>query len=371
VNLTDQKLYSKKTDGTVILVGTGIGGAGSGDVVGPASATDNAIARYDSTTGKLIQSSAASVDDSGNLSATSNNATGTGANTMPVGTTAQRPTGAAGKYRYNTTLGIPEYWDAGKSIWVPFGQAGAIYEVEFLTVAGGGGGGSSFGGGGGAGGYISATASVGASSAYAITVGAGGAAVSNGSATSAFGTSTVGGGAGGNGNNASGQSGGSGGGGAGNNFLGIGAVQSNWGNGTTGQGNRGGGGSRTTATDSGGGGGGAGAVGNNNNGVVGGATGGAGLTWLNGTTYAGGGGAASSAGGAGGGGTGVGGGTAGAGTANTGGGGGGAQGGTGGAGGSGVVVVRYLGSQRATGGTVTASGGYTYHTFTSSGTFTA
>jgi hypothetical protein len=33
--------------------------------------------------------------------------------------------------------------------------------------------------------------------------------------------------------------------------------------------------------------------------------------------------------------------------------------------------VRYSGSQRATGGTVTFASGYTYHTFTSSGTFTS
>lgn len=39
-----------------------------GDVVGPASSTDNAIARYDSTTGKLLQNSAATVDDTGNIS---------------------------------------------------------------------------------------------------------------------------------------------------------------------------------------------------------------------------------------------------------------------------------------------------------------
>jgi hypothetical protein len=43
----------------------------------------------------------------------------------------------------------------------------------------------------------------------------------------------------------------------------------------------------------------------------------------------------------------------------------------GGNGGSGVVIIRYAGSQVATGGTVTSSGGYTYHTFTTSGTFTA
>jgi hypothetical protein len=41
------------------------------------------------------------------------------------------------------------------------------------------------------------------------------------------------------------------------------------------------------------------------------------------------------------------------------------------AGGSGIVVIRYAGAQRGTGGTVTSSGGYTIHTFTSSGTYTA
>jgi hypothetical protein len=39
-----------------------------GDVVGPASATDNALARYNTTTGKLIQNSAVIVDDSNNMS---------------------------------------------------------------------------------------------------------------------------------------------------------------------------------------------------------------------------------------------------------------------------------------------------------------
>lgn len=39
------------------------GGGGSGDVVGPGSATDNAVARFDSTTGKLIQNSGLIVPD--------------------------------------------------------------------------------------------------------------------------------------------------------------------------------------------------------------------------------------------------------------------------------------------------------------------
>lgn len=37
-----------------------------GDVVGPASSTDNAIARFDTTTGKLIQNSTVTIDDNGN-----------------------------------------------------------------------------------------------------------------------------------------------------------------------------------------------------------------------------------------------------------------------------------------------------------------
>ena len=38
----------------------------AGDITGPASATDNAIARYDGTSGKLLQNSGVTVDDSGN-----------------------------------------------------------------------------------------------------------------------------------------------------------------------------------------------------------------------------------------------------------------------------------------------------------------
>lgn len=48
--------------GTVIVGGGGAGG-GTGDVVGPASSTDNAIARFDSTTGKLVQNSGVTLSD--------------------------------------------------------------------------------------------------------------------------------------------------------------------------------------------------------------------------------------------------------------------------------------------------------------------
>jgi hypothetical protein len=60
----------------VITLGAGVAMTGTvfsatglgGDVVGPASATDNAVARFDGTTGKLIQNSTAIVSDAGALS---------------------------------------------------------------------------------------------------------------------------------------------------------------------------------------------------------------------------------------------------------------------------------------------------------------
>jgi hypothetical protein len=55
--------------------------AGVGDVVGPASSTDNAVARFDSTTGKLLQNSSAILSDAGLLTLPA----GTGSETANVG----------------------------------------------------------------------------------------------------------------------------------------------------------------------------------------------------------------------------------------------------------------------------------------------
>jgi hypothetical protein len=63
------------TDGT----NTSWSANAGGDVVGPASATDNAVARFDTTTGKLIQNSLTTIDDTGIL-ATSKGLIGSGAN---------------------------------------------------------------------------------------------------------------------------------------------------------------------------------------------------------------------------------------------------------------------------------------------------
>jgi microcystin-dependent protein len=50
-----------------LMAAQGAPGEGSGDVSGPASATDNAVARFDSTTGKLIQDSLVTVSDTGSI----------------------------------------------------------------------------------------------------------------------------------------------------------------------------------------------------------------------------------------------------------------------------------------------------------------
>lgn len=61
VNITDGKLYYKDNAGVVQVIASKAGA--SGDVVGPASATDNAVARFDGTTGKLVQNSAVTIAD--------------------------------------------------------------------------------------------------------------------------------------------------------------------------------------------------------------------------------------------------------------------------------------------------------------------
>jgi hypothetical protein len=61
VNTYDGKMYMEKNNGTASVVQIG-------DVVGAASATDNALVRFDGTTGKLIQNGTITQDDDGNSS---------------------------------------------------------------------------------------------------------------------------------------------------------------------------------------------------------------------------------------------------------------------------------------------------------------
>ena len=94
---------------------------------------------------------------------------GTGSVTIPVGTTAQRPSSPTnGEIRFNTTTGEPEWYDSSSSQWVNF-QNGKPYSAEYVIVAGGGGGAGNRGGGGGAGGMITGTSYITPSTSYTIT----------------------------------------------------------------------------------------------------------------------------------------------------------------------------------------------------------
>lgn len=79
-------------------------------VQGPASATDNAIARFDLTTGKLIQNSSALVDDSGNVNG--NNVNSAYTTTATAGTTTTLTVASTGIQYFtgsaNQTLQLPD-----------------------------------------------------------------------------------------------------------------------------------------------------------------------------------------------------------------------------------------------------------------------
>jgi len=374
--------------------------------------------RYNTDLGTLESANAtawANVGSGGSSSSTYGaNTADTSYFSIPIGTSAQKPANPPlGALRWNTSNTAAEMY-VGNNIWQIVSSS--IYTVEYLIVgAGGGGGGYLGGGGGGAGGLLNGTTSVIPGTSYSVAIGSGGTGSPSGGSTnataggnsSALSQTATGGGFGGTFNGTT--TGGNGGSGAGGSGLPPGGSGPG-GSGTTGQGNPGGQGTHVAGSKiDGGGGGGASASGTNSDSVAwpsgvyphGGA--GTALSLSGASAYyagGGGGGGHSSGAKAGNGGAGGGGGgggynnagtggsnngangtqsttsgaaTGGSGGTNSGGGagGGGGNGGAGGNGGSGFVILRYLGNQRGSGGTVTSSGGYTIHTFTTSATFTA
>ena len=310
---------------------------------------------------------------------------GTGAITVPVGTTEQQPsTGVVGMIRFNTTVNKLQVYNG--TVWQSIGGVSATGgtitdiggyrihtftfsaspqtftvissgEFDYLVVAGGGGGGSGVAGGGGAGGMLTGRRDL-VSGPYIITVGAGGVGgiVNNTYQGTSGENSSIsnlivanGGGAG-----ASSRDGGpgygalTGGSGGGGSHYDFNTSISSGNSGTPGQGNNGG--NSVTNSQRGGGGGGAGSAGSIS---TSGGNGGIGLqSSISGTnTYyaGGGGGGANGTPGTGGNGGGGNGGNTNAngndGTDGLGGGGGGGWAfavGNGGSGGDGIVIIRYL-----------------------------
>ena len=386
--LDDVTAESNVTTDTVELnnVTTGLSTVSNVAVGGELAVTGNVVVSKDLTvTEELVAS--ANVVVSGFVGTS-----GTGALTVPSGTTEQLPsTGlAVGMIRFNTTVNKLQVYDgtAWQSIGGISATGGTVTEVggyrihtftsngtftlisggdvDYLVVAGGGAGGVSHGGngvgGGGAGGFLTGNISLGPGS-YTITRGGGGAGSSSSPTTGADGTDSSianlivveGGGGGGAATGGDGRDGGSGGGAATYSYTDGGTQANDGGTGVAGpprQGNNG----RSTNGVSGHGGGGGGGAGSAapaipTNGV--GGAGGSGLaSSISGTStlYAGGGGGTgwdvitAGSGGSGGGGSG---GTRGSngvyGTDGLGGGGGGAKNGSrSGDGGDGIVIIRYL-----------------------------
>ena len=95
-----------------------------GDVVGPALATDNAVARFDTTTGKLIQNSVTLIDDTGNASGILSQQFSNGS----------AVTLAAGKMWYDGTTGA---WNAGMgggNITQQIGEELFVYGKASATI---------------------------------------------------------------------------------------------------------------------------------------------------------------------------------------------------------------------------------------------
>ena len=121
------------------------GGGGGGDVTGPSSATDNAIARFDGTTGKLIQNSGVQINDSGEINVG-----------VWKGTEVGIPYGGTGASTASQARGnlLPSYTgNSGKVLavntgatdveWVAAGGVGTVTSVDMsggttgLTTSGG------------------------------------------------------------------------------------------------------------------------------------------------------------------------------------------------------------------------------------------
>jgi hypothetical protein len=108
---------------------------GSGDVVGPASSTDNALVRFDTTTGKLVQNSTALLTDAGALSGlTDITATGL-VRTSGTGFQNGNTTDAFSKFAYDggsAALNITNEYNSG-------GAGGAYGQIVFKNYNSNGG----------------------------------------------------------------------------------------------------------------------------------------------------------------------------------------------------------------------------------------
>lgn len=121
---TNVTLTTNAATDTITISATGGGGGGGGDVTGPASSTDNAITRFDGTTGKLLQNSSATLSDVGGIAA----------DTLAISTA---PTGAGGTgiFRYDTGEKVPEVGIDGITLKIGVQEYVRVYNDTASTMA--------------------------------------------------------------------------------------------------------------------------------------------------------------------------------------------------------------------------------------------
>lgn len=107
---SDQNQLYRRNDGNTAWEAV----TGSGDVAGPASSVDNALVRFDGTTGKAIQQATnnpPTMDDNGRIQ---------GIYTYPPSATdpTANPTPANGDRYYNTNLNEWMFYDGSRSKWL-------------------------------------------------------------------------------------------------------------------------------------------------------------------------------------------------------------------------------------------------------------
>ena len=103
----------------------------SGSLVNFAAGTKDVFVTQPAERAVYVQSNGTTVSLNILTASGDSSFTSTGALTIPVGTTAQQPTGANGKIRYNTTLSQYEGYNSASSTWALLG--GAVVSNDTAT----------------------------------------------------------------------------------------------------------------------------------------------------------------------------------------------------------------------------------------------
>jgi hypothetical protein len=134
-NLNDAKIETlTSTDSSVTITGTGSSrnlsvSANPNAVSGPASATDNALVRFDGTTGKLVQNGVVTQDDNGTLGAV---------NAITFDTTPTGVPAAVGTMSWDTGDGTPSVvLDADVSLQLGQENIVKVYNNSASTITNG------------------------------------------------------------------------------------------------------------------------------------------------------------------------------------------------------------------------------------------